>query len=517
MTFTAIARELNVAADNGETLLQLLVRQLAQLIGVALEQLPGRMPLSEYKFLYPEIWLHGATSLVLLLCFLFFHGLIFSYIRRSGERRREKHGSEDIWAIAALSLLKPLKFGSWILGVYLSTLPLLLLLDRKHPFYSLRLLVEKVVALLLFAATYWLFYRAIDIVENRLRVWARGARGEVQDLAIPLIVKALRAVVPVAAVTAGLPLLGLPPEYDSVATRASSLFILGAVTWLLFQIVAVGERFILSRYDLSRTDNLRARGIYTQVHILKRTFHVVITVVMLAAGLMMFDQVRSLGASVLASAGVIGIIVGFAAQRTIANLFAGFQLAMTQPIRLDDVVIVENEWGRIEEITLTYVVVRIWDLRRLIVPLSYFIERPFQNWTRAQSEILGTVFLYTDYTVPVEAIRAELKRIVAQSPNWDGKVCGLQVTNTSDRAVELRGLASAADASKAWDLRCEIREQLIFFVQQNYPDSLPRLRAEIDTRPSRDGQASEDLIANQSDREKTIDPAEAGEIGLRRR
>jgi small-conductance mechanosensitive channel len=200
---------------------------------------------------------------------------------------------------------------------------------------------------------------------------------------------------------------------------------------------------------------------------------------MLAAGLMMFDTVRSLGASVLASAGVIGIIVGFAAQRTIANLFAGFQLAMTQPIRIDDVVIVENEWGRIEEITLTYVVVRIWDLRRLIVPLSYFIERPFQNWTRAQSDILATVFLYTDYAVPVDAMREELKRILAQAPDWDGKVCALQVTNASDRSVELRALASAADASKAWNLRCEIREKLIFFVQQNYPDSLPRVRAEM--------------------------------------
>lgn len=207
---------------------------------------------------------------------------------------------------------------------------------------------------------------------------------------------------------------------------------------------------------------------------------------MIAAALMMFDRVRSLGASVLASAGVIGIIVGFAAQKTIANLFAGFQLAMTQPIRIDDVVIVENEWGRIEEITLTYIVVRIWDLRRLIVPLSYFIERPFQNWTRVESGILGTVFLYTDYAAPVDVIREELKRVVAQSPHWDGKVCGLQVTNTTDRSVELRALASAGDASKAWDLRCEIREKLILFVQQNYPDSLPRIRADMRANSTRE-------------------------------
>ncbi len=159
---------------------------------------------------------------------------------------------------------------------------------------------------------------------------------------------------------------------------------------------------------------------------------------------------------------------------------------MTQPIRIDDVVIVENEWGRIEEITLTYIVVRIWDLRRLIVPLSYFIERPFQNWTRVESGILGTVFLYTDYAAPVDVIREELKRVVAQSPHWDGKVCGLQVTNTTDRSVELRALASAGDASKAWDLRCEIREKLILFVQQNYPDSLPRIRADMRANSTRE-------------------------------
>lgn len=481
-----------LAVENGDELLQSLVRQLARGVGLALEKLPGALPLGEYRYLYPEFWLHSATAIVLLLSFLFIHGMIFAFIRRKMDRRVTS--GEDLWVVIAQSVIKPLKFASWIFGIYFSALPLLLLLDRDHPLHYLRLLTDKVVNIFLFAGLYWLFYRSIDIAENRLRRWARDARSEVQHLAIPLIVTTLRAIVPVAAVTAGLPLLGLPPAYDAVVARASSLFILCAVAWLLFQIVAVGENFILNRYDVSRTDNLKARQIYTQVLILKRTLHVVITVVMLAAGLMMFDQVRSLGASVLASAGVIGIIVGFAAQRTIANLFAGFQLAMTQPIRIDDVVIVENEWGRIEEITLTYVVVRIWDLRRLIVPLSYFIERPFQNWTRSEADILGTVFLYTDYAVPVDAIREELKRIVAQSPNWDGKVCGMQVTNATDRSVELRALASAADAPKAWDLRCEIREKLINFLQRNYPDSLPRVRAEMRADTGRGHGEKSDLI-----------------------
>ncbi len=154
-------------------------------------------------------------------------------------------------------------------------------------------------------------------------------------------------------------------------------------------------------------------------------------------------------------------------------------MAITQPIRIDDVVIVENEWGRIEEITLTYVVVRIWDLRRLIVPITYFLEKPFQNWTRISAEILGTVLLYVDYTVPVDEVRAEMKRIVESSPLWDKRVCALQVTNATERTVELRALVSAADSSSAWELRCDVREKLIGFIRQSYPDGLPKVRAEL--------------------------------------
>jgi small-conductance mechanosensitive channel len=172
-------------------------------------------------------------------------------------------------------------------------------------------------------------------------------------------------------------------------------------------------------------------------------------------------------------------VIGFAAQKTLGNLLAGIQIAITQPIRIDDVVVVEGEWGRIEEITLTYVVVRIWDLRRLVLPIGYFLEKPFQNWTRVSADVLGTVYLVVDYTVPVDEIRAQLERIVRESNLWDRKVCGVQVTDASERGIEVRALVSAADSSKAWDLRCEVREKLIAFLQQNYPGSLPRVRAEI--------------------------------------
>jgi small-conductance mechanosensitive channel len=195
--------------------------------------------------------------------------------------------------------------------------------------------------------------------------------------------------------------------------------------------------------------------------------------------LMTFPKVQQLGTTILASAGIIGIVVGMAAQRTIGNFIAGLQIAFTQPIRLDDVVIVENEWGRIEEITLTYVVVKIWDLRRLIVPITYFIEKPFQNWTRTSADILGTVYIYVDYTVPVDSIREQLQKILNESELWDKKVCVLQVTNATERTVELRALMSAPDASTAWSLRCQVREKLIDFIRENYPHALPKLRAEL--------------------------------------
>jgi small-conductance mechanosensitive channel len=214
--------------------------------------------------------------------------------------------------------------------------------------------------------------------------------------------------------------------------------------------------------------------------VLKKVAVSVIAVFTLASMLMVFDSVRQFGESILASAGIAGIVVGFAAQRSIATLLAGFQIALTQPIRVDDVVIVENEWGRIEDITLTYVVVRLWDLRRLVVPITYFIERPFQNWTRSSADILGTVFLYVDYSVPLDALRSELTRILKASRFWDGKVNVLQVTDAKERTMEVRALASAANASLAWDLRCQVREQLVDFLQRNYPESLPKLRASFE-------------------------------------
>jgi small-conductance mechanosensitive channel len=247
--------------------------------------------------------------------------------------------------------------------------------------------------------------------------------------------------------------------------------------------VYILDEYIIRRFNVDVKDNLRARKIRTQLGVLKRIVIIVVCILALGTMLMTLEKVRQLGTTILASAGIVGIVVGMAAQRTIGTFIAGLQIAFTQPIRIDDVVIVENEWGRIEEITLTYVVVKIWDMRRLIVPITYFIEKPFQNWTRVTADLLGTVYIYVDYTVPVEAVRVELQKILKDSGLWDGKVCVLQVTATSERSLELRALMSAPDASTAWNLRCHVREKIVEFIQKNYPESLPKLRTSFQQLP----------------------------------
>ena len=315
------------------------------------------------------------------------------------------------------------------------------------------------------------------------RSWSRcrpAQNSSWDDILLPLAGKAIRRALPLLALILGAPALSVSPALAEVVRNATSLLLIGVVAFILFQIVNAAAAFVLGQHRLDVSDNLQARSIYTQVVVLKKVAVTIIGIFTLASMLMVFDSVRQFGASILASAGIAGIVIGFAAQRSIATLLAGFQIALTQPIRLDDVVIVEDEWGRIEDITLTYVVVRVWDLRRLVVPITYFIEQPFQNWTRSSADILGTVFIYADYTVPLDALRAELTRLLKASRYWDGKVNVLQVTDAKEHTLEIRALASAADASLAWDLRCEIREKLVAFIQHTYPESLPRFRTSLD-------------------------------------
>ena len=303
----------------------------------------------------------------------------------------------------------------------------------------------------------------------------------------PLLFSFLRRTKSVLRFTLILFALSIAAEYaplsDAVAQALSRIFRLGFIVstgWIALVATHMAADIYLLRFRLDVADNLLARKHVTQMHILKRAAQTLIVVFTLAAAFMTFDVVRQFGVSLFASAGIAGIIVGFAARPLLSSLIAGVQIAMTQPIRIDDAVVVENEWGWIEEITSTYVVIKLWDWRRMIVPLSYFMEKPFQNWTRETAHIIGSVFIYADYAVPVERVREKLTEIAKASPLWDGAVVNLQVSDAKENTIELRALVSARNSPQAWDLRCEVREKLLAFLQEEVPQALPRRRAEVE-------------------------------------
>jgi small-conductance mechanosensitive channel len=373
-------------------------------------------------------------------------------------------------------IVPPLGFLIWIQALYV-VLELLVAQAGDRPLVApARVALRWAYGLSMLGGAVWLLARIGRAVEGFLTSLAQRADTAWDDVLLPLAGRAIRGALPLLAVILAAPLFAISPELVGVVRSATSLMLIALIAYVLYQVVDAVATFVLTRHRLDVSDNLRARAIYTQVTVLKKVAVTTIAIFTLASMLMVFDSVRQLGASILASAGIAGIVVGFAAQKSIATVLAGFQIALTQPIRVDDVVIVSGEWGRIEEITLTYVIVQVWDQRRLVVPITYFLEEPFQNWTRASAEILGTVFLHLDYTMPIEPLREEVGRLLSASPLWDGRVQGVQVTEARDRTLEVRVLASAADASRAWDLRCELREKLIAFVRERHPECLPRVR-----------------------------------------
>lgn len=291
-----------------------------------------------------------------------------------------------------------------------------------------------------------------------------------------------RWIFPLLALMAVLPVVPLPAAMRGGMQHVVGLGVIAAFGWLVLLLLDVAADLVASHHRIDVSDNLAARRIRTQTTVLRRVLSVLVVVLTLAVMLLTFPAVRAIGTSMLASAGLAGLVIGMAAKPTLANLIAGIQIALSQPMRIEDAVIVENEWGWIEEITATYVVVRLWDWRRMVLPLSYFIEHPFQNWTRTSGSLIGSVFLYMDYTAtaPIDALRQELERIVHASDKWLGGVVVLQVSDVRESTIELRALADAKDAPTAWDLRCIIREGLVKFLQANYPDVLPKTRASLE-------------------------------------
>ena len=322
----------------------------------------------------------------------------------------------------------------------------------------------------------WLVRRGLLALARRARAdGGQRLRSRVIDvIAVP------------AAVALPLLFLGLAiaatPLGEAWSRALARAFVIGGVlclTWLAVRAIDAIEKRVFRLHRIDVADNLAARRAQTQTHVIAGAAQGAVVLVGVAIALMTFPQVRQIGATLLASAGVVGLVAGIAAKPVFGNLIAGLQIAIAQPIRFDDVVIVEGEWGRIEEITATYVVVRIWDERRLVVPLQWFVEHPFENWTRTTSQLLGTAFLWLDYRTPMAAVREELARLCAADARWDGRVCIAQVTETDRETMQVRLLVSARNSGDLFDLRCAVREGLIAHLQARHPESLPRLRMDL--------------------------------------
>jgi small-conductance mechanosensitive channel len=291
--------------------------------------------------------------------------------------------------------------------------------------------------------------------------------------------KSTRVIFPLLALVLAIPLAPLHGDLKNALQHALGLGVIASVGWAIVILTELAGNIVFARYSMDSPDNLSARRVRTQTQVLQRIASLTVSIVTVAVMLMTFPEVRHVGVSLLASAGLAGLIVGMAARSTFSNLIAGIQVALTQPIRIEDAVVLEGEWGWIEEINTTYVVVRLWDLRRLVVPLSYFIEKPFQNWTRTTANLLGTVMIYVDYSVPVQELREELHRILETTDLWDKRTWALQVTDATEHTIQIRALMSAQNGPAAFDLRCYVRERLVQFLQGKYPLALPKHRQQL--------------------------------------
>jgi small-conductance mechanosensitive channel len=309
-----------------------------------------------------------------------------------------------------------------------------------------------------------------------LRRWAQARHNAFVDAVVRQTGRPAAYVLPLLAILVVVPQLIIPARWSQVIEHLTGIFAIAAIAWSLVALINLWGDVAIARHRLDVEDNLLARQLGTRVDILGRIANSLIGVVAVGMILMTFPEIRALGTTLLASAGVAGIAVGIAARPLFENLIAGVQLAITQPIRIDDVVIVEKQYGRIEEIHSTYVVVRIWDLRRMVLPLTYFIETPFENWTRRTANLMGEVYFFADFTLDVEALRAEVPALVKRSPLFDGTFTNLQVTDATDRAMQLRVLVTARNSAELFDLRCFVREAILAYLREHQPDALPRVR-----------------------------------------
>jgi small-conductance mechanosensitive channel len=324
----------------------------------------------------------------------------------------------------------------------------------------------------------------VGVIAHRVLYWALRRMEERRhssfgDAVIRRTCRPAAYILPLLAILATVPNLALPESWATSVLRVTGLLTIGAIAWTIITTIQLWSDVIVARHRIDVEDNLLARQLGTRVDILTRAAVIIVIIVAVGMELMTFPEVRTIGATLLASAGLVGIVAGLAARPLFENLVAGIQLALTQPIRLDDVVVIETQFGRIEEIHSTYVVVRLWDLRRLVVPLTYFINNPFENWTRRTANLLGEVYVFADWTLDVAALRAEIPKIVARSPLWDKQFQNLQVTEVTERAVQIRALVTARNSGDLFDLRCFVREEIVAYIREHQPHAMPKLRVEV--------------------------------------
>jgi small-conductance mechanosensitive channel len=407
-------------------------------------------------------------------------GLARAAILRYHSLGRSKPITERYWRNGILFALRRALSGFFIFtGAFFASVPVLPHLGLAFGGFPTFAIAAKVAELGYFATFLGFCFRIVRLVRNWLNGFTKRPSIRWYFAAFPVLGKALYYNLLLFAFSTAIYLLELPDPLQRAGYKIVTIAGIVANTVLLIQTVSAIESMVLSRGDLLKYDVYKRRRVETSAQMLRRLLIFAIMVVGIGATLMAFQPVRQIGTGLLASAGIAGVITGLAAQKSLSTIIAGLQVAIMQPMRIEDVVIVEGEWGTIEEITLTYVVIRVWDWRRLIVPITYFLEKPFQNWTRNSSDLMGAVFLYLDFLVPLEKVREETQRIVEQSKLWDHRVFAFQVTDLKSNSVEVRILASAKTSPELFDLRCEIREKILSFLQDRYPSAFPRIRTAL--------------------------------------
>jgi small-conductance mechanosensitive channel len=418
------------------------------------------------------VWL-SMTFIVFLTCMIF-----IAVLKRMSPPREKQSPVKLVLVFLIHAFKKPAILFLMGYAIYVTTLGFIeyfpsLAANQKNVIFNSALYLKRITE---FIAFFWLTINLLNQGQDLLQVWLIKTHKTVTNILLPMISKSLKAAIILLMLNILIPALGFSGQMDEALAKAAKVTLILILAWLIVEIINGVENLILNQYANREENLLLSRKINTQVLLLKKVILAIVSIITLASILMVFDSVKNLGTGLLTTAGVLSALGAFASQQSLGRIFAGLQIAFTQPIRMGDTVIVDNEQGQVEEITLSYIVVKLWDLRRLILPSDYFTTRGLQNLTRTSTDLLGTVFFYTDYTLPLEPVRKEFNEILKNSKLWNGNVSSFQVTDIKENSMELRALVSAKDASTLWDLRCEVRERLMQFIIDKYPQFLSKRR-----------------------------------------